>query len=226
MRPAEDTELPVSCYKRCIRDVTSCIDCGKPNCNGTKCNECSRFCWELAPQTTELKSMILWPLGFSSGVLCDGIWQMISVPNKRSIIGLEEEPLWLKLVVVYSDNSKFTSYFDFVNVHDNNALSVGEYIGGKAGNFWGAPFENRAYTYLPDTNCRHFYYESPENCTATAIDTYDDQVENNVTNIVRGYEWMNCEGKNDSRVTGFKYYISNDMDQKTLTIENSELSSC
>ena len=214
--------------------TNTCAECSRPNCNDTSCTNCIKFCWQLEPPTATLQSIVLWPTALPRSVDCLGSWQNInneafSYPYNRADLDLGSEMVWLQLIVLYSDGSSYSSYFDSFDNNDYNELSVGNYIGGDAGNFWKAPFSNRIIVTNVTTNCLAFYYVSPDNCTANGIESYLNQVANNVTLIYRGYEWQTCNSANFTNTTyvvNFKFFMSNDMNLLNDTIANNTLVLC
>nr|XP_045625203.1 uncharacterized protein LOC123774718 [Procambarus clarkii]XP_045625210.1 uncharacterized protein LOC123774718 [Procambarus clarkii]XP_045625220.1 uncharacterized protein LOC123774718 [Procambarus clarkii]XP_045625230.1 uncharacterized protein LOC123774718 [Procambarus clarkii] len=161
-----------TCYSSC---TGSCAYCGRMNCKGVNCDTCAHFCWD--PQVYNITdSVLLWPdlaLYMSIFYSCDKGWQNIWEYNEVSHVAtsyayplLFTGPTTLRLAVIYNYTTILYSYFNNFTFA-GNMISVGSYLGGKAGNYWKAPFENQSLIF--NASCPFFYPASNINCNLTAV---------------------------------------------------------
>ncbi|XP_076060296.1 uncharacterized protein LOC143036620 [Oratosquilla oratoria] len=146
------------CFRDClVTTPEGCHSCGRPNCQGKKCDKCSRNCWDLQPRITGRAN--LWQtLKRSHMSQCQDDWQLVwegERLNKTSYV--KDMTLQLQLVIKYeTSEEKKTSLFETATFGDEGMLSVGDYVGGKAGNYWGAPFADKRFLPLEPDNSGQF----------------------------------------------------------------------
>lgn len=178
---------------------------------------CPKHCWELAEHKTEKTETVLWVKDKQYKLFCEGHWQQINKDAVKAQIRSKDElslpsstELWLKLEVLYETEETLLSYFESVDYNNDLDLSVGDYIGGSAGNYWEAPFTNRIFSRNDTTNCRKFYHAS-DNCESVGTMSYVDQMTADVNaTVVRGHSWFShCRADlNDTAVTSVLFMIS------------------
>ena len=189
-----DNPGQAACFGMCIlNNETKCDDCGRDHCVGKKCDDCINRCWELDPLKYELTQFWATLRDIKLSIKCDGPWQRIYKSGSSSTYDqlYDDGPLILKLILELSDGTRFTSYFDFVKLRTNNLLTVGNYIGGDAENFWNAPFEMIPESKLINSTCEDFYYNlaNENNCSVSGLPVFEQQ---NYLNLTRGYKWDFC----------------------------------
>ncbi|XP_071515668.1 uncharacterized protein [Panulirus ornatus] len=184
---------PSTCFSTCFSHG-GCHSCGRPNCWGDRCQHCANRCWETPANTSG--ETFLWGRGKRNvfSVVCDGGWQLLWRARKSLPRNTPPNSLRLKLKLVYEGDVHVASYFASVYVKDKR-LSVGAYLGGEAGNWWKAPFNDRKLAYNTSLNCLPFFNPS-SHCEANNIMSQEEQQRLNNRVVTRGYAWL----------TGTEYY--------------------
>lgn len=168
LRPGDAADHHTTCYQQCGGD---CDSCGREYCWGDDCTNCTHACWD--PLLVEkAEDLNLWPKSNPSIYLlvsCDMGWQKVWGFYRREVQfniypDMLNEPLKLRLRVMYNDSTTLESFFaSFEYDIDFMSISVGEFVGGDAGNFWGAPFTNRSAVGI--NNCLPFFYPAMDACS-------------------------------------------------------------
>lgn len=122
-------------------------------------------------------------------IACQREWHRVWYGKLDLYSQLLAVPLKLRVTLHYQgETNSRLAYFSSVVFH-NDRMSVGEYAGGDAGNGWGAPFTDRREAHIVESNCRSFYYNETQPCSANGVMPYEDQLALNYTTIERGYYW-------------------------------------
>ncbi|CAL4204232.1 unnamed protein product, partial [Meganyctiphanes norvegica] len=174
-------------------------------------------CWDLNPQIRGATSM--WPtLDEPKRATC---WnEKHQIYPAKGWPQLYDEERKLKVNILYEDGTSKSSLFTSGSIDATNRyLTVGDYISGNAGNWWGAPFSDRAIhttTELKDTSCDPFFYPPMEGpCEANGRPTYLDQKALDVDDkdIKRYLKWdlednSEVDIRNQTKVKSIKMWIS------------------
>ncbi|XP_042226675.1 uncharacterized protein LOC121869393 [Homarus americanus] len=175
VRPGHLPKPIRTCFTECLQG--DCWICGRLHCQGEHCDDCAHNCWneQLKNKTAYL---LLWKteaLTLTSKYHCDRGWQKIwrfkkdesSITKSFMYDLLWVNPLSLRLRVVYDD---FTVYSYFANFsYSSKIIGVGNFLGGDAGNYWQAPFENLNLK----TTCPLFH-SVDYNCTSDGDGLYSN----------------------------------------------------
>ena len=211
----------------------SCTECGRDLCVGSSCEICPKVCWEMTNKTTSLQVKLLWlTMAAQKPMHCDGVWELINLYLTSGRVYAEsdlriEASLILKLTVEYSNGMKFESYFDSFKSHGDNTITVGNYLGGDAGNFWQAPFTERQIVSYNDTNCKAFYYANSTDCTANGVMSYEDQMAANASaGVVKGFSWTACNDAGSSYIEQILLFVTDDAYLEQYRNESETLESC
>lgn len=153
--------------------------------------------------------------------LCKGEWHVIMTKGVITQWSyLWEEPVWLRVEVFLSTNETKISYFSSFSFN-NGIISVGDYVGGDAGNTWDAPFTDRVINGSKKTNCFMFYYNEP--CYVPQLPSYEEQVAASpdpLNPIIKqkGFIWEICDYIDELNQT----YVTNIQLQITPIANNSD----
>ncbi|XP_066976899.1 uncharacterized protein [Macrobrachium rosenbergii] len=198
VRPGEFPANSATCFQNCNIQKKNCSLCGRPNCLGSRCEECFSYCWELHRYEHE-RDQVLWiDNKFPVHRTCKGEWERFWRSDSRDL-AFEAPPYPIELrVALISDQQEVIAdaYFDSVRV-TNRLLSVGDYTRGKASNFWGAPFVDRKLTYFSDSTCKGFFYPKMDSCRANGAKEVD-AVRNQVKTA--GFSWISGDKEIDDQV--------------------------
>lgn len=162
----ERNSMDETCFEAC----GSCDGCGRRNCRGLLCDDCAYACWDEG-LGWKRGFQHLWPKAnpvFRRNIECDGFWQKVWGRSWEGVIefsvydALLVERVTLRVTITYDDDDIIHSFFDNFE-YSEDSISVGEYSEGNAGNFWEAPFTQRALVATKD--CLAFFY-AEGSCTA------------------------------------------------------------
>nr|XP_053630346.1 uncharacterized protein LOC128687017 [Cherax quadricarinatus] len=168
---------PPTCYSRCYQ-ASGCEKCGR------------QFCWGWQIPNKVKGPALIWSFDLTSvlEVHCDNNWQLLWKSGDSSPRNTPPEPLQLKLFFRYIGDSKAESLFSSVS-SVSGMLTVGSYVGGNGGNWWNAPFENRALAYNSSQNCKPFFNPTSE-CEANNITAAEEQISLSGNVTERGFAWL------------------------------------
>lgn len=170
LRPGDAADHHTTCYQQCggVCDV-----CGRRYCWGDDCANCTHACWDPL-LVDKAANLYLWPRSNPSSyrfVNCDLGWQkvwgvILSEVELNIYPQMLDQPLKLRVRVKYNDSTVLESFFSsFDYDFDSLTISVGDFIEGDAGNFWGAPFVNRKEVGIG--KCLPFFYPDMDSCSPT-----------------------------------------------------------
>ncbi|KAK7082929.1 hypothetical protein SK128_000333 [Halocaridina rubra] len=188
-RPGNSAEPMTTCLNKAPEPFE---ECGREHCSGENCDICAATCWDPAVIHLSDSEVMLWPEpDLENGIVvrCQVGWQRIwfsTFANEGLVLydALLEDPLMVKIVVSYGDEPRRSVFEDFTATRDE-AISVGNFIHGNAGNYWDAPFSNR-HRFSPEgSNCLPFYYSPDKFCNATGVPYHNAKGEL----ITVGYGW-------------------------------------
>ena len=74
----------------------------------------------------------------------------------------------MRAVILYENGLVLQSDFDNFE-YKNGTITVGKFRHGTAGNGWNAPFEMRAASTPPQSNCHRFFYANGKVLTITGM---------------------------------------------------------
>ncbi|KAK4288601.1 hypothetical protein Pmani_038377 [Petrolisthes manimaculis] len=128
--------------------------------------------------------------------VCEDGWQRwwganTKVPLNNTKVPLNtpiDQPLKLRLELVYEDERRLTSNFSSVSVLSGK-LSVGNYTGGDAGNWWEAPFQSRSLVFDDERNCMPFYSPYGDCVSNKTMSVEEQLVQYNGTIEEFGFVW-------------------------------------
>lgn len=191
VRAADEGGHNTTCLASC-RDSLGCHNCGRPNCKGQLCDDCSTSCWTQDPIPAQNAYYVFYPtLTVIRGTYCYNEWQLAW--NHGSVYMFPEHVAgtYRIFVQVYYQDKLRTAIFDGSR-YTRTYLTVGNYVSGDAGNGWGAPFVNRVVLNNVNSNLYQFFYGS-SSYSAGGVESYQDQMNRNATTIARGYYWAHSD---------------------------------
>lgn len=211
VRPGTLSKPISTCYSAC---TGTCQACGKPSCSGVTCNDCAHACWNYQVYNITGSPTLWMDLQLSQTVipLCNKGWQLIWGYANNFLVYplLFSAPMVLRLAIIYKDSTVRYSYFNSFTYQAPYTIAVGAFLGGQAGNYWQAPFNN--VTMLYHSSCPLFYPTVNTTCIpgsglnssfvwltgSSALDANDSATNNTVSGvqlwiIPKGMEWFDSK---------------------------------
>ncbi|XP_042203005.1 uncharacterized protein LOC121853129 [Homarus americanus] len=177
---------PPTCFSTCLA-TRDCNACGRKYCSGKDCENCPSTCWDVPSVNGRIS---LWTRDHSKrfSVTCDQGWFLLWYSGEPVPENTSPTPLKLQVRLLYEGDLAVSSFFKTVKIH-KKSLKVGEYLEGKAGNWWGAPFKNRHLTSNSSSNCLPFFNPTTY-CKVLGVMNGEEQLSQNDTGIRRSLPWI------------------------------------
>ncbi|XP_063882234.1 uncharacterized protein LOC135112135 [Scylla paramamosain] len=207
VKAADAPDAGTTCLASC-RASASCHTCGRPNCKGELCEECSTSCWTLEPLVVGTVSIVFSLTAAPLPATCQNEWQLVWSGGTTAPLFPDHTTATFRMLVVltYTD---MTRQAEFSGAKFSGTyLTVQTFVTGDAGNGWFAPFVSRQNIYTEESNLYAFFYV-PGTLIAWGVESYVEQVARNATPITRGYYWYHVDPIiATTRITHISLWIS------------------
>ncbi|MPC87846.1 hypothetical protein E2C01_082725 [Portunus trituberculatus] len=191
VKAADVSNADSTCLASC-RASASCEACGRPNCKGDLCNNCSTSCWTMNPLVMGGVNIVFSLTAVPLSANCRNEWQLVWSGGANSPLfpGHTTGTFRMLVLLSYADVERESV---FIGVrYSGTYLTVESFVEGDAGNGWAAPFVSRLSVYTAESNLHPFFYPSGT-WSAGGVETYEEQMARNATTITRGYYWYHID---------------------------------